>query len=315
MKCIICEGSVNFLDNYKFNLNSDKYYFGELKIYHCSNCDFAFSNPQPERKKLDDYFKNIYRSGARHHEISDNYDLEYLSDRNLSYFSYLSSFINFQNIKNIFDYGAGNGNLGYLIKKKFNHINLAAIELGGVNRSILEKRKFKIYSRFDQIDEKFDLIISTRAIQQLSDLKIFQSFKSISHDNTYVFLDIPNNEFKNKFFERPYDTPGLTFFTKKSFLSIEKKFNLDIKNISYSSYSIDQAYQYMRESQKKVKLNNKSIFWKIKKIIKKFIPSLFLKIKFISYQLRQRDKLIEEFMLNKTDSWMLKVLFKWKKNI
>ena len=34
---------------------------------------------------------------------------------------------------------------------------------------------------------------------------------------------------------------------------------------------------------------------------KKFIPSLFLKIKFISYQLRQRDKLIEEFMLNKTD--------------
>ena len=71
----------------------------------------------------------------------------------------------------------------------------------------------------------------------------------------------------------------------------------------------------MRESQKKVKLNNKSIFWKIKKIIKKFIPSLFLKIKFISYQLRHRDKLIEEFMLNKTDSWMLKVLFKWKKNI
>ena len=43
MKCIICEGPVNFLDNYKFNLNSDKYYFGELKIYHCSNCDFAFS--------------------------------------------------------------------------------------------------------------------------------------------------------------------------------------------------------------------------------------------------------------------------------
>ena len=82
-----------------------------------------------QKKRLDDYFKNIYRSGARHHEISDNYDLEYLSDRNLSYFSYLSSFINFQNVKNIFDYGAGNGNLGYLIKKKFNHINLAAIEL------------------------------------------------------------------------------------------------------------------------------------------------------------------------------------------
>ena len=50
-----------------------------------------------------------------------------------------------------------------------------------------------------------------------------------------------------------------------------------------------------------------------KKIIKKFIPSLFLKIKFISYQLRQRDKLIEEFMLNKTDSWMLKVLLSGKK--
>ena len=137
MKCILCKNLVEFLDNYKFTMKDDRDYFGDLKIYYCKNCDLGFVNPMPEIQRLNKYYKEIYRSGARPHQVDNNYDLEYLADRNLSYFSYLSSFINFEKINSIFDYGAGNGNLGYLIKKKFNHIKLSSIELGEPSREIL----------------------------------------------------------------------------------------------------------------------------------------------------------------------------------
>ena len=312
MKCIICSGKIEFLDNYRFNLKSDQNHLGDLKIYHCNNCDFAFTNPMPERKKLNNYYQSIYRSGGRHHEIGSNLHLEYLSDRNLSYFSYLSSFINFEKIKDIFDYGAGNGNLGYLIKKKFNHINLHSIELSKTSSNILNSRNYKLYSNFKEIDKKFDLIISTRVIQQLTNLNIFESFRKISNKNTFVFLDLPNNEFKDKFFQRPYDTPGLIFFTKKSFSFIARKFDIEVKNISYSSYSLDQAYIFMSQSKKKVLSKNNKKFLDIGKIIKKIVPKKILEIKHLIHQFKERDLLIEEFMLNKSESWMFKVLFNWK---
>lgn len=312
MNCILCKNIVEFLDNYKFTMKDDKNHFGNLEIYYCKSCDLGFVSPMPDIQNLNKYYKEVYRSGARPHLVDDNYNLEYLADRNLSYFSYLSSFINFEKINNIFDYGAGNGNLGYLIRKKFNHINLSSIELGEPSKKILRKRDYKLYENFNEITEKFDLIISTRAIQQLTNFEIFDQFRQISHENTYVFLDIPNNEFKNKFFKRPYDTPGLIFYSKKSFLKLKDKFNFEIINMSYSSYSIDQAYKYMEKSNRKLSFENKTNLWQLKKVIKKFIPNLLLKFKIFLKQNSEKEKLIEEYMLNKKDSWMIKIIFKWK---
>ena len=45
---------------------------------------------------------------------------------------------------------------------------------------------------------------------------------------------------------------------------------------------------------------------------KKLIPNLFLKFKFFLKQNSEKEKLIEEYMLNKQDSWMIKIIFKWK---
>ena len=69
----------------------------------------------------------------------------------------------------------------------------------------------------------------------------------------------------------------------------------------------------MEQSKKKLNFDNKTSFWKLKKIIKKLIPRLFFQFKIFLFQKKDKDKLIEEFMLNKSDSWMIKTLFKWKK--
>jgi len=138
MKCILCESTSQFLDDYKLNIESDIDYFGKLKIFYCESCDLGFANPMPDSEKLNYFYSNIYRAKGRPHEIPENYRFNLYSERNLSYFTYLSTFVNFENINNIFDYGSGLGDLGSLIKKKYDHINLSSIELEKTSKKILK---------------------------------------------------------------------------------------------------------------------------------------------------------------------------------
>ena len=250
------------------------------------------------------------------YEIKPNSNSDIYYFRNLSYLNYLCTFINLDNIESVFDFGSGVGDLGFLIKSKFQDISLSSIELDQNCINILKKRNYKIYDDFKNISDKFDLIISSLSLQQLSSLNIFHEFKKISHQNTFIFIDVPNNDFGEQFLTRPYDSPRLIFFTKKSLEKISNFFNLEIINLSYASYSIENAYKYSKESKNNFsnwKKNNFSLKQKIKGLIKKFIPKLF--IKFIIYINEQRniDQNIDNFILQKKDSWTLRGLFKFKK--
>lgn len=44
INCVLCKKKSKFLDNYKFNVNSDIEYFGDIKLYYCKSCDLAFAN-------------------------------------------------------------------------------------------------------------------------------------------------------------------------------------------------------------------------------------------------------------------------------
>ena len=212
MKCKICSNNGIFLDDYRFNINYDKKYFGnDLKIYHCEKCDFGFCGPMPEVNKLDSFYSDIYRSPGRPHE--SQLDADAFRDQILNYIQYLSTFIDFNKIKNVFDFGAGVGDLGYALKKRFNHINLSTIESDSYVKSILRNRSYNVFENFNQIDVSFDLIISTHCFEHLTDLEIIKDLKNISHQSTYLFIEIPNNNFGELFLKRPYDSPHLLFFT------------------------------------------------------------------------------------------------------
>ena len=44
-----------------------------------------------------------------------------------NYIDYLINFIDFKKIYDVFDYGSGTGDIGYLLSKKFKHIKLHTI--------------------------------------------------------------------------------------------------------------------------------------------------------------------------------------------
>tara|TARA_B100001248_G_C27370084_1_gene451190 strand:+ start:663 stop:1631 length:969 start_codon:yes stop_codon:yes gene_type:complete len=316
IKCILCDNEKTlFFDHYKFNVKSDQNYFGKIDIFKCDNCNLSFCNPMPDAKKLNDFYSNIYRAKGRPHEMNfKNIENELYSYRNLNYIQYLSTFINFNNIKKIFDFGSGIGDLGFLLKKKFKHLNLFSSENDKHCKNILKKREYKLYDSLNEIDEKFDLIISTHSLEHMQDFTIIEKFKSIASPNCYLFLEVPNCDYKN-FIERPYDSPHLIFFSKKSFETLSKKFDLEMINLNFASYSIEKSFEYMKNS--KGKYENWSfvnkIEQKVKSILKIFVPNIFIEFKKYIFE-KTFDKL-DYFTLNKKDSWCLRALFNINKKL
>lgn len=313
--CLICNKETNYLDEYKFEVNSDIEFFGKMQVVYCKECDLSFSDPMPSISKLNHFYKYVYRDfGRPHYKGSENLEEELLSQRNMNCIQYLSSFINFNEIENIFDYGSGSGDIGYLLSKKFKHLKLHTIESDSFSQKKLKNRNYKIYQNFEEINTKFDLIISTHVIEHLTNLDIFESFKKVLKKNHYIFIEVPNNLFEVNFHERPYDSPHLIFFSKKSLYLIKKKFNFQIINFTYCFHTIEKAFNLMKKSKlifqgwtKETKYKNKNKIL-IKNFIKSILPKKVLKM---IRKLKSTNTLsYENFINGDQNSWCMRIIYK-----
>ena len=61
---------------------------------------------------------------------------------------------------------------------------------------------------------------------------------------------MPNCEINEFYKTRPYDSPHLIFFTKKSLEKIAEKYSLKIVDISYASITLKENFDLMRVSKK-----------------------------------------------------------------
>ena len=220
MNCLICNKNdkVNFLDVYKLDVKEDYKYFKDIKIYQCTECDFSFADPIPPINVLDYFYENIYRSLNRPpYWLTGNYDdlkKSYLEDRNLSYLLYLTTLIDISKVKNIYDFGAGYGDLGFSLKKKFPNLNLFCTENDKSCKEILKERNYTNFEKVEDINQKFDLIFSMHTLEHMSDLDIFSKFYDILNPKGFIFFEVPNCP-KEYFEGRPYDAPHFLFYTKK----------------------------------------------------------------------------------------------------
>lgn len=280
MKCLICykTGPVKFLDDYKLEIKEDTDYFKDLKIYRCEDCNFAFAHPMPPNEKLDYFYKYVYRADGRPpYLVSENYEDQikhYLEDKNLSYLLYLTTLVDMKKIKNLYDFGSGDGDLGYALKKKFSQLNLYCTEGDDECEKILSDRGYKNFKDLNLIDKKFDLIITTHSLEHLTDINsIFLKFNNILNQNGYIFFEVPNCT-QEYWDGRPYDGPHLLFYTKKSFETLAEKNGFKILNFSFSAYTFEEDHKNQRDSQELYyRGKSKPIFLKIKRLLKKILPN------------------------------------------
>ena len=287
MECIYCKKSkISFVDKYKIEINKDVKYLGEMSIFKCNDCEIAFCNPMPNSKVLEYFYAKIYRTKNRPHYYDEYYKkYSFIDNINLDYLSYLTTFIDFSKINSIFDFGAGLGNLGYIIKKQFNHINLYSCENDENCLHVLKERGYKNFSKLEEVNIKFDLVISLHCLEHLSNLEPLHKLQTLINHKGYLFIEVPNGDFEKGYINRIFDSPHLLFFNKKSLENIFKNMSLNIVNLIYSSYSIEHDIE--NQKARKFVFSKQTFTNKIKKIIKNLLP-YFTRIYFI---LNERDKM------------------------
>ncbi len=316
MNCPICNSNKksNYRCEYKFEIIEDKKYFGDLEIYRCEECDFSYANPMPNKKDLDFFYENIYRLPYRppywFTEYQADSENKYLDDRNLNYLLYLSTLIDLKNITNIYDFGAGIGDLGYAIKKKFPQVNLFCTEYDKQCLNILNKRGY-INKEIELLDKKFDLIITTHSLEHLTNIEIFNRFNEILKPNGFIFFEIPYCP-EQYFSGRPYDGPHLLFYTKKSIEKISKKFDLEVIRVDTCSYSFLEDYKFQRESQERYYNIKSQVSFNFIKFLKKFIPQSFIKMRQSILNLKSVDEMskLGLFTSNSDDNTYLRGILK-----
>ena len=184
-------------------------------------------------------------------------------------------------------------------------------------KKVLSKREYTIYdyNKFDEINKKFDLIISTHSLEHMANFQFLEMLRKKSHSSSYLFLEVPNCPLDDEYKNRPFDSPHLMFFSLKSLEELNKRYKFVTVNLNYSSYSLNQSFEYMKQF--KQKYENWSILnkleKKIKDLIRIFIPKIFYEFKFFLFQ-KKIDKL-DHFVLNRKDSWCLRGIFKIQSDI
>lgn len=308
-ECIFCNSNkLEFIDKYKYEIESDNKYLGNMEIFKCNDCNFAFTIPMPEIKLLDIFYKNIYRNINRPHYYSKNYKkYSYLFDINLEYLSYLTSSINFNKINSIFDFGAGLGNLGYALKKKYKHLNLFCLESDENCKDILNQRGYKNFKNFDEIDMKFDLVISLHVFEHLTDLNVIRNLLNYIDVNGYLFFEVPNCDFEKGYKKRIFDSPHLIFFNKSNINNFFDKTNLSKISLINASYSVEHDIENQLLS--KNKHNKKSLLSKLYLLIRKFIPT-FVKYLRMRYKNDLSDQKLKWYYNNNENSRCIRGLYK-----
>ena len=319
MVCPICKSNKNsnFRCEYKLEIHEDKKYFGNLKIDKCEECDFSYANPMPKNDNLNFFYENVYRLPNRppYWVTKKNEDSEkrFLEEKNLNYLLYLSTLIDLKKIENIYDFGAGFGDLGHAIKKKFPNVNLFCTEYDKQCASILKKRGYT-NDQIENINKKFDLIITLHSLEHLTDVEVFNKFNEILNPGGFVFFEIPNCP-EEYFSGRPYDGPHLLFYTKKSIEKICEKFNLEIFRIDFSSYSFEEDHRFQRESQDRYyRIQSGVTYDSFKQFMKSFIPQKILKLRQVILNSNNTDEMhkLGLFTSNSGDNCYLRGILKKK---
>ena len=110
--CAICncfETNIENIHNFELTLVNDINLNNHLDLKYCNKCKFYFSDSNNIQEDYNKYYMNF-----------NNYKNEnYCKDKDVRCFDYLFKKLP-NEVKNILDYGSGNGTLAELLSNKFN---------------------------------------------------------------------------------------------------------------------------------------------------------------------------------------------------
>ncbi|MFK7825069.1 MAG: methyltransferase domain-containing protein [Oligoflexales bacterium] len=219
--------------------------FSQLQIQHCSKCDYYFTTPHIDPKKLDNYYKNTYRSRGNFASIQLN-DISLKSKYGIRAISQLMLGKQFLKLNgnakhiNFLDIGSGPGMAILAADKLFNNVHTHAWEPDAHSHSSLESMGCSLYAfplnmeNFEKIEKRFDFILMSHVLEHFQPDELSQfllGIKSILNKDGILLIEVPYQHDEVLSSNRNL-IPHLSFFSENSLRRLLHS-NFEIKFLSY----------------------------------------------------------------------------------
>jgi hypothetical protein len=217
MSCPNCHADVEtFVDEYRFNIEYDRKYFGSPKIVKCETCQLCYCYPMPDNEKLHNYYSSIYRSKGRPHWFDQNSPPQ-TQMRHKSYISTLTNYIKPSDINLIYEIGPGPGEIGSLLKEVAPHTKIKCSELDQFSSSTLKARGYQMVESSTEIENQADIVMGLHCLEHFSDIgSFFELVENAIKPNGLILVEVPNCPFNGGYKGRTYDSPHTLFFTQET---------------------------------------------------------------------------------------------------
>jgi 2-polyprenyl-3-methyl-5-hydroxy-6-metoxy-1,4-benzoquinol methylase len=166
--------------------------------------------PMPTEENLNNYYSSTYwdRRGDNTNTL--------INERDVSHFNMIRKAIpdlfNNKNLR-ILNFGAGHGGISHLFHAA--GYNIVNIEPNDIKQYYDDH--WLTHTNLNDCEGQFDLIYGSHSLEHVQNLDIFlNKIKSISHDNTYIFMEVPNSR-NDLNINKPIIRPPHTYYFTKSY--------------------------------------------------------------------------------------------------
>jgi SAM-dependent methyltransferase len=225
-----------------------------FKIYHCKNCNTAFSIPRVETESL---YETIYKNGEMVPEYNRYWHyakivkkikkpLEYLTKKESVYWSIkeaLAVKVKDKKASKILEIGSGLGYLTYsLIKDNYDAIGLDISQVAVKQAIDNFGNHFVCADLFEfapQHIESFDFVILTEVIEHIENpLDFIETIISLLKPNGQAIITTPNKSLypKEAIWASTSPPVHLWWFSEESMIFIAKRLKIKISFVDFSNY-------------------------------------------------------------------------------
>ncbi len=192
--CPVCaQKESTLIADLHYALFDDLKLSGEMQLVSCNRCHFIYNNTALR----DDDFSYYYRSNEYYLDTrsagSGGYS-ERDARRYARIFNKIKPFVSMSK-PTIVDLGCGKGGMLFWLKDNVES-KLIGIETSSKCRSFVENAlSIPIYGALSDIVGKVDVVILSHVLEHVySPLQLLENLKSISHDNTVFYVEVPKAE-------------------------------------------------------------------------------------------------------------------------
>tara|TARA_B100001027_G_scaffold395_2_gene242 strand:- start:12046 stop:12948 length:903 start_codon:yes stop_codon:yes gene_type:complete len=199
------------------------------RIYKCFNCELSFLSSLPSKKNLLIWYNSSGNTTKK--DIST--DEEKFSKRTFSQINYLESILDLNSINKSLEYGAGNGEISQILKKKYN-IETTTVDISSESNKFLKKTGLidHVEESFPNV-ESYDLIICSHVLHLIDDFPdILKKIEYSLKKNGYFFIETPN--ISEEYFKIDgQDAPYIWFLNQNVIKYISTRRIKNIRDISF----------------------------------------------------------------------------------